>query len=318
MIYSRIAGTGSYLPPATITNKDLEKMVDTTDEWIVKRVGISSRHTVKGTDDTVATMAEKSARAAMDMAAVTADDIDMIIVGNATPDYYFPSIACFVQDALGMSGIPAFDIGAACAGFIYGISIADQYIKTGAAKRILVIGVEALTKVIDYTDRGTCVLFGDGGGACVLEASDKPGILSTHIHADGQYKDLLFGETNLKAGENAPHINMEGNEVFKIAVKTLDSIVEETLADNALTKTDIDWLIPHQANMRIILATAKRLNLPMERVILTIAEHGNTSAASIPLALDHAVRSSKVKRDQVLLLEGFGAGFTWGSALVRF
>jgi 3-oxoacyl-[acyl-carrier-protein] synthase III len=317
MTYSRIAGLGSYLPEKILTNKDLESMVDTNDEWILKRVGIKKRHIIAD-DQGVDEMASIAARRALDAAGLEPSDIDMIICGNATPDYYFPSIACFVQDALGIPDIPVFDVAAACAGFIYGLSIADQYIKNNAAARILVIGVEALSRVVDWTDRSTCVLFGDGAGAAVLEASDTAGIISTHIHADGKYKDMLFGRTNLPNRQVNTRIEMDGNAIFRIAVKKLHAAVDETLEKNNLEKHQIDWLIPHQANMRIIQATAKRLDMPMERVVLTVGEHGNTSAASVPLAMDHAVREGRVKRGDLCLLEAFGAGFAWGAALVRF
>lgn len=317
MIYSRLAGTGSYLPKKLVTNADLEKMVDTTDEWIMQRVGIRQRH-VMSEGETVATMSVEAAQRALDACGLQARDLDMIVVGNATPDYYFPSVACYVQKALDIPGIPAFDVAAACAGFIYGVSIADQYIKSGGAKRIMVIGVEGLSKVVDWTDRSTCVLFGDGAAAVILEASEEPGILSTHVHADGSYADLLYAETNLKDRDVKTKIEMDGNAIFRIAVRKLSDTVDETLADNNLSKSDIDWLIPHQANMRIITAMAKRLDMSMEQVILTIAEHGNTSAASVPLALDQAIRDGQVKRGQVLLLEAFGAGFAWGSALIKY
>lgn len=317
MVYSRIAGTGSYLPKKLVTNADLEKMVDTTDEWIMQRVGIRQRY-IMDEGETVASMAQAAAERALESAGMQASDLDMIVVGNATPDYYFPSVACYVQKALDVPNIPAFDVAAACAGFIYGLSIADQYIKSGAAKRILIIGVEGLSKVVDWTDRSTCVLFGDAAAGMVIEASDEPGILSTHIHADGSYADLLSAETNLRDRNVDTKIHMDGNSIFRVAVRKLGDIVDETLADNNMMKSHIDWLIPHQANMRIITAMAKRLDLSMEQVILTIAEHGNTSAASVPLALDHAIRDGRVKRGQTLLLEAFGAGFAWGSALVKY
>lgn len=317
MIYSRLAGTGSYLPKKLVTNADLEKLVDTTDEWIMQRVGIRQRH-VMDEGETIASMSLQAAKRALDASGLKASDLDMIVVGNATPDYYFPSVACYVQKELDTPNIPAFDVAAACAGFIYGVSIADQYIKSGGAKRILVIGVEGLSKVVDWTDRSTCVLFGDGAAAVILEASEEPGILSTHIHADGSYADLLYAETNLKDRNVDTRIEMDGNAIFRIAVRKLSETVDETLADNNLSKSDIDWLIPHQANMRIITAMAKRLDMSMEQVILTIAEHGNTSAASVPLALDQAIRDGQVKRGQVLLLEAFGAGFAWGSALIKY
>lgn len=317
MIYTRIAGTGSYLPKNRVTNADLEKMVDTTDEWIMQRVGIRQRN-VMADDENIATMSTAAAERALDSSGFQANDLDMIIVANATPDYYFPSVACYVQKALDVPNIPAFDIAAACAGFIYSMSIADQYIKNGSAKRILIIGAEGLSRVVDWKDRSTCVLFGDGAAAMVLEASDEPGILSTHIHADGSYADLLYAETNLRDRNANTRIEMDGNAIFRVAVRKLGDSVDEALAANNMQKADVDWLIPHQANMRIITAMAKRLNLSMEQVILTIAEHGNTSAASVPLAMDHAIHEGQIQRGQVLLLEAFGAGFAWGSALVKY
>jgi 3-oxoacyl-[acyl-carrier-protein] synthase-3 len=317
MTYSQIVGTGGYLPERVLTNADLEEIVDTTDEWIVQRVGIKQRH-IMAEGETVADMSVQAARRALAAAGLEAGQLDMIIVGNATPDFYFPSVACFVQKALEVPNIPAFDVSAACAGFIYGMSVADQYIQSKAAQRVLVIGVEALSHVVDWKDRSTCVLFGDGAGACVLAASDEPGVLSTHIHADGSYAEQLYANTNLPNREAVPRIEMDGNAIFKVAVRKLGEIVDVTLAKNNMTQADIDWLIPHQANMRIIQAMAKRLGLPMEQVILTIEDHGNTSAASVPLALDAAIRNGKVKRGQTLLLEAFGAGFAWGSALVKY
>ncbi|MDF1655010.1 MAG: ketoacyl-ACP synthase III [Coxiellaceae bacterium] len=317
MNYSRIAGTGSYLPKRLVTNEDISKMVDTTDEWIMQRVGIKQRYIMEE-DETLTSMAHAAAEAALDAAGIAAKDLDMIVVGNATPEHYFPSVACLVQKALDVPGIPAFDVAAACAGFIYGMSVADQYIKSGAAQRILVIGVEGLSRVVDWSDRSTCVLFGDGASAIVLEASSEPGVLSTHIHADGTYADMLSAETNMRDRNVDTHIHMDGSAVFRIAVRKLGDSVDEALADNDMLHEHIDWLIPHQANMRIISAMAKRLNLSMEQVILTIEQHGNTSSASVPLALDHAIREGKVQRGQVLLLEAFGAGFAWGSALVKY
>ncbi|MDF1759035.1 MAG: ketoacyl-ACP synthase III [Coxiellaceae bacterium] len=317
MTYSRIAGTGSYLPKKLVTNEDISKLVDTTDEWIMQRVGIKQRY-IMDDDETVTSMAHAAAQAAIEAAGIKPADLDMIVVGNATPEYYFPSVACFVQKALDVPGIPAFDVAAACAGFIFGMSVADQYIKSGAARRVLVIGVEGLSRVVDWSDRSTCVLFGDGASAVVLEASSEPGILSTHIHADGTYTDLLSAQTNMRDRQVDTHIHMDGSSVFKIAVRKLGESVDEALADNDMLHEHIDWLIPHQANMRIIKAMAKRLNLSMEQVILTIEQHGNTSSASVPLALDHAIREGKVQRGQVLLLEAFGAGFAWGSALVKY
>lgn len=319
MKYAKIAGTGSYLPEKILTNADLEKIVDTTDEWIVQRVGIRQRHLVGDSGDTTVSMAYKAGLAAIEAAGLSANDIDMIVVGTASPDHYFPSVACEIQHRLGIKNeCPAFDLNAACAGFIYGMSVGNQYIATGTAKNVLVIGVDTLSAVVDWTDRSSCILFGDGAGAVVLQASDEPGVLATHMHADGQYTELLYANNAMFSEQAKNTIQMQGNDVFKVAVKKLGEIVDQTLEKAGAKKTDIDWLIPHQANMRIIQAMAKRLKLPMEKVVLTIEEHGNTSAASIPLALDHAVRTGQVQRGQKLLLEAFGAGFAWGSALVVY
>ena len=322
LVYSRIAGTGSYLPERRLTNFDLEKIVDTTDEWIRERTGIRQRH-VAAEGETTCDLAEHAARAAMDAAAVGAKDIDFLILGTTTPDLIFPSTACLLQHRLGLNGIAALDVNAACSGFIYALSIADKFIRTGSAKRALVIGAETLTRMLDWTDRDTCVLFGDGAGAVVLEASEQAGILSTHLHADGKYADRLFTPVGVSRGFKAERnggvlIQMAGNDVFRLAVRTLGKIVDETLAANNMQKSDIDWLIPHQANLRIIVATARKLNMPMEQVIVTVDQHGNTSAGSVPLALDYAIRSGKVQRGQTVLLEAFGGGFTWGSALLKY
>ena len=322
-MFSRIAGTGSYLPEKTLTNHDLAKIVDTSHEWIVERTGIEKRHlVVEG--ETTCDLAEKAARLAMEMAGKTADDIDLIIVATTTPDLVFPSTACLLQSRLGVTnGSPAFDVQAVCTGFVYALGIADKFIKSGSHQCALVIGAETLSRIVDWTDRNTCVLFGDGAGAVILEATEEVGLLSTHLHADGNYADLLKVDTGLsrnseilKAG--GAFIQMRGNEVFRMAVKTLGRIVDETLAHNNLQKSDIDWLVPHQANIRIINATAKKLKMSTDHVVVTVNEHGNTSAASIPLALDTAVRDGRIKRGELILLEGFGGGFTWGSALVRF
>lgn len=317
MKYSRIAGTGGYLPEKILTNANLEKMVDTSDQWILERTGISKRH-IMADNETTSTMAEQATYAALEAAELKPEDLELIIVGTATPDRTFPSTACILQHRLGVYGFPAFDIGAACAGFIYGLSIADQYIKNGIVKTALVIGAESLSRLVDWSDRSTCVLFGDGAGAVILQAADEPGIMSTHIHANGYYNDLLYSANHIGELKEPPYIKMQGNEVFKIAVKSLGDIVDETLAHNNIDKNQIDWLIPHQANLRIITATAKKLNLPMERVILTVQDHGNTSAASIPLALNQGIRDQRIKRGETLLLEAFGAGLTWGSALIRY
>jgi len=321
-MYSRIAGTGHYVPEKVLTNHDLEKMVDTTDEWIRTRSGIEQRH-IAADDQTTADLAIEAAKRAMEAAGITADDIDFIAVGTTTPDLVFPNVGTIIQQRLGIHGCAAFSVEAACSGFIYALSIADKFVKSGEAKNALVIGAETLSRITDWTDRGTCVLFGDGAGAVVLQPSEEQGIISTHLHADGQYKDLLFAPAGVSKRpteelDKAFAINMLGNEVFKVAVKTLGAVVEETLAANDLDHDELDWLVPHQANKRIIEATAKRLRMPMEKVILTVQKYGNTSAASVPMALDVAVRDGRIKRGELLLLEAFGGGFTWGSALLRF
>ncbi len=322
-MYSRIAGTGSYLPEKVLTNADLEKIVDTTDEWIRSRTGIESRH-VAAPHETTSTLATEAARRAMEMAGVTAADIDFVVVGTTTPDVIFPNVATMVQTALGIHDTPAFSLETACSGFIYALSIADKYVRLGEAKCALVIGAECLTRIIDWQDRTTSVIFADGAGAVILQPSQEPGIVTTLISADGQYRDLLqypygpsYGLDKLRAGEPAA-LTMKGNEVFKVAVNTLSKLVDQTLAKGGIERSEIDWLVPHQANLRIIQAAAKKLELPMEQVVVTVQHHGNTSAASVPLALDTAVRDGRIKRGQMLLLEAFGAGFTWGSALVRF
>lgn len=322
MTFARIAGTGSYLPENIVTNQDLEKMVDTTDQWIRERTGIERRHiAVEG--QTTVDLAEPAARRAIEAAGIEPGDIDLIVFATSTPDKIFPSCACILQARLGIHGCPAFDIQAVCSGFVYALATAEKFIKSGTSKKALVIGAEVFSHIINWEDRGTCVLFGDGAGAVVLEANEETGILSTHIHADGQYEDLLHvpcgiadGYDQVKAGK--AFVEMKGNEVFKVAVNTLGKIVDETLNANQMQKSDVDWLVPHQANLRIISATAKKLNMSMDRVVVTVHEHGNTSAASIPLALDVAVRDGRIQRNEVLLLEAFGGGFTWGSALLRY
>ncbi len=321
-MYSRIIGTGRYLPERILTNADLEKMVDTTDEWIRARTGIERRH-IAADDETTCDMSEVAARRAMKAAGVTAKDIDMVVVGTTTPDQVFPNVGCLLQARLGIHGCAAFSVEAACTGFIYALGIADKFIRTGEIRTALVIGAETISRMVDWTDRSTCVLFGDGAGAVVLRADEEAGIISTHLHADGKYKDLLYFPSGVSkkskdflAGTDT--LVMKGNEVFKVAVSTLGRIVDETLAANNLDKHDIDWLIPHQANMRIIRATARKLDMPLERVIVTVHEHGNTSTASVPMALDLAVRDGRIKRGELLLLEAFGGGFTWGSALIRY
>lgn len=318
MTYAKILGSGSYLPEKVLTNFDLEKMVDTSNEWIVERSGIHQRH-IAAENENAVTMADKAGRAALEMAGLKPQDIGMIIVTSTTPHMVFPSTACLLQERFGIAGCPAFDLNAtACAGFIYGLSIADQYIKTGAVKYALVIGSEVMSRVIDWTDRTTCVLFGDGAGAVVLGASDEPGILSTHLHADGTHKDVLYLPLGSGKSPNLETIKMTGRQLFKLAVNILGDLFDETLAANSLKKSDIDWLIPHQANIRIIEAMAKNLDLPIERVALTLADQANTSSASIPLALDKSIRDGQIKPGQLLLMEGFGGGLAWGSALIRY
>ncbi len=321
MQYARISGTGGYLPEQVRTNHDISETVDTSDSWIVERTGIKTRR-IAGPEETASSMAEIAARRAIDMAGVDAKDIDLIIVATGTPDRVYPSTACLLQRRLGISGCAAFDIQAACSGSVYALSVADQYIKSGTAKKALVVGAEICSRIVDWTDRGTCILFGDGAGAVLLEASEQPGILSTHIHADGAYEDLLYCPNPVAAAEDKrdeePYIRMRGNEVFKMAVNTLGRIVDETLAANNLEKNSVDWLVPHQANTRIIAATARKLQMSMEQVVLTLENQGNTSSASVLLAFDAAVRDGRIQRDQVILLEAFGAGFTWGSALIKY
>jgi 3-oxoacyl-[acyl-carrier-protein] synthase-3 len=322
MTYARIVGTGSYLPEKVVTNQDLAKKLDTSDEWIRERTGIKRRH-FAADGETTSDMAVHAANRALDMAGLVADDIDLIVVGTTTPDKIFPATACIVQRKLGVSGFGAFDVQAACSGFVYGLDIADRNIRTGGSTTALVIGAETLSRITNWEDRTTAVLFGDGAGAVILQASEEQGIISTHIHADGAQEELLHvpqgisqGYEETRAGE--AFISMNGNAVFRKAVATLGSIARETLAGNKFEKEDVDWLVPHQANLRIIAAAAKKLKLPMERVVVTVDEHANTSAASIPLALDCAVRDGRIKRGELLLLEAFGAGFTWGSALLRY
>ncbi|MDR2013231.1 MAG: ketoacyl-ACP synthase III [Rhodanobacter sp.] len=322
-MYSRIAGTGSYLPEKIVTNADLEKLVDTTDEWISSRTGIRERRVVVD-GQTTGDLAFHAATRALDAAGVKGSGLDAIILGTTTPDIVFPSTACLLQHRIGANGCAAFDVNAACSGFMYALGIADQFIRGGQAKKILVVGAETLTRMVNWKERSTCVLFGDGAGAVVLEASNEPGIIVTRQHADGAYAHLLRNPVGVSAGFRADEPNygsrilMAGSEVFKIAVKTLNRVVEETLDAAGMHASDIDWLIPHQANLRIIEATAKRLKLSIERVIITVDRHGNTSSGSVPLALDEAVRSGKVQRGQTLLLEAFGGGFTWASALLKY
>jgi 3-oxoacyl-[acyl-carrier-protein] synthase III len=318
LIYSRITGTGSYLPEKVITNHDLEQMVDTSDAWIRSRTGIERRH-VAAAGETTVDLAERAARRALEAAAIAPADVDFIAFGTTTPDLVFPNCGTLLQERLGCIGGPAFSLETACAGFMYALSIADKYIRCGEAKRALVVGAETLSRITDWSDRGTAVLFADGAGAVVLEPGETPGVLSTHLHSDGRYKDLLYCGSGVSKGfASKLVISMSGSEVFKFAVNKLGLAVDEALAANGLDRTAIDWLVPHQANIRIIEATARKLELPLERVIVTVQEHGNTSAASVPLALDVAVRDGRIGRGQLLLLEAFGGGFTWGSALIRY
>ncbi len=322
MSYARVIGTGGYLPEHVVTNSDLEKSVNTSDEWIFSRTGIRERR-IAAANETTATLAEHAARRAVEAADVELDSIDLIVVATTTPDLVFPSTACLLQDRLGIHGGPAFDVQAVCAGFVYAMDVANRFFRTGASRRALVVGAETFSRIIDWSDRETCVLFGDGAGAVVLEAADEPGIVSTHLHADGRYHELLSVPTGVSLNfqrvlQGEAYTQMQGSEVFKFAVKCLGDIVDETLTANSLRKSDIDWLIPHQANIRIISATAKKLGMSMDRVVVTVDRHGNTSAASIPLAFDEAVRSGRVQRGHRVLMEGFGGGFTWGSVLLVF
>lgn len=317
-MYTKIIGTGSYLPEQVRTNADLEKMVDTSDEWIVTRTGIRERR-IAAPDETVSTMGFEAATRALEMAGISADEIGLIIVATTSATHAFPSAACQVQNILGVKGCPAFDVAAACAGFTYALSIADQYVKSGAVKNALVIGSDVLARTCDPADRGTIIIFGDGAGAVVLGASEEPGIISTHLHADGRYGELLtLPNADRVHPENPIFLTMAGNEVFKVAVTELSRIVDETLEANNLQRSELNWLVPHQANLRIISATAKKLGMSLDNVVVTLDRHGNTSAASVPCALDEAVRDGRIQRGQLILLEAFGGGFTWGSALVRF
>ena len=322
MTYARIAGTGSFLPEKVVTNKDLEKTMDTSDEWIRERTGIKRRHVVVD-GQTTSSIGLEAAKRAMTDAGVGPEDIDLIVVGTCTPDKVFPSTACIIQHELGVKGSAAFDVNAACSGFVYALDMANRYIKTGGAKTALVIGSETLSRITNWEDRGTAVLFGDGAGCVVLQASEEPGILATHIHADGQYEDLLQVRCGISIGYETTQaggafIEMKGNAVFKRAVATFDKMARETVADLDGELGDIDWFVPHQANMRIIKAAAKKLDMPMERVIATVDEHANTSGASIPLALDQAVRDGRIKRGDTMLFAAFGAGFTWGTAMIKY
>jgi 3-oxoacyl-[acyl-carrier-protein] synthase-3 len=322
MTYSRIAGTGRYLPEKVLTNFDLEKMVDTTDEWIRTRTGVERRHCV-APDQTTSDMCVEAAKTAMAAAGVTPADIDMVVIGTTSPDLIFPNVATLVQHRLGIPPCPAFSLEAACTGFIYALTTVDKFIRLGAAKRALVIGAECITKLVDWSDRNTCVLFGDGAGAVIVEPSAEPGILTTHLGADGQYKELLYypygaSKDLAKAGTDEAAIMMSGKDVFRVAVNTLGDVASLALESAGIDQSELDWLVPHQANIRIIQATAKRLGLPMEKVIMTVQDHGNTSAASVPMALDVGVRDGRIRRGQLVLMEAFGGGFTWGSVLMRF
>ena len=319
--HSKVIGTGAYLPSNIRTNAQLSEMVDTSDSWIFERTGIKSRR-IADPNESAASMAEIAARLALEAADCDPNSIDLIIVATGTPDRVYPSTGCLLQQRLNIKNCVAFDIQAACSGSIFAMSIADQYIKSGAAKTVLVVGTEICSRIVDWNDRGTCILFGDGAGAVLLGASNEAGILSTHIHSDGEYEDLLYCPNPQVATELNQHekgvINMRGNEVFKVAVNTLGKIVDETLAANNMEKSDIDWLVPHQANIRIIMATAKKLNMYMDQVVVTLENQGNTSSASVLIAFNEAVRDGRIQRGQVVLLEAFGAGFTWGSALLKY
>jgi 3-oxoacyl-[acyl-carrier-protein] synthase-3 len=322
MSFARIVGTGGYLPENVMTNHDLEALVDTSDQWIRDRTGIEQRHIARD-DETTVDLAEKASRLAIEAAGIDPSEIDLIVFATSTPDKIFPSSACILQARLDIHGCPAFDIQAVCTGFIYALTVAEKFIQSGSARTALVVGAEVFSRILNWQDRGTCVLFGDGAGAVVLQANDETGILSSHIHADGKYENLLWvpcgvGDGYEQVKQGKAFVEMRGNEVFKMAVNTLGRIVDETLAANDMKKSDIDWLVPHQANTRIIEATARKLKMSMDHVVVTVNKHGNTSAASVPLALDVAVRDGRIKRGELLLLEAFGGGFTWGSVLVRY
>lgn len=319
MMYSRIVGTGGYLPEKILTNRDLERMVDTSDEWIRSRTGITQRH-IAADNEMASDLALNASREAMTAGGITPGEIDLIIVATTTPDMIFPSTACILQNKLGVKDCPAFDVQAVCSGFIYALATADMYIRAGKCRTALVVGTEIYSRILDWTDRSTCVLFGDGAGAVILRQSDRPGVISTHLHADGSYSSILAAPGSFCGGkaQGNPFVVMEGNTVFKFAVKVLEEVVHEVLVENNLQVSDIDWLIPHQANIRIIISTAKKLGLPMERVVATLEGQGNTSAASIPLALDIAVRDGRIKTGQNVLMEGVGGGFTWGAVLIRW
>ena len=318
MIFSRISGTGSYLPAKVLTNAELERMVDTTDEWIFARTGIRERH-IAASNEYTSDLGIAAAKKAIEAANIDVQDIDLLIVATTTPDRTFPSTACLIQNQLGIkNNSPAFDVQAVCSGFVYALSVADSMIKTGVAKTALVIGAETMSRITDWTDRSNCILWGDGAGAVILQASNEAGIITTHLHANGSYEKLLTVPAGVSRQDGDKTIKMEGNAVFKMAVNTLDQIVDETLLANGMQKSDVDWLVPHQANIRILQATAKKLDMDLDKVVVTVDKHGNTSAASIPLALDTAVRDGRIKRGDVILMEAFGGGFTWGSALIKY
>lgn len=319
MIYAKIAGTGSYLPEKRLANADLDPALNTSDEWIFERTGIRARR-IAGENENVSSMATIAAKRALDAANLAPDDIDMIIVASCSQENFFPSCACTVQTALGIKKtIPAFDLSAACAGFVYALVTGEQFIKSGTCKNILVIGSETMSRTLDWTDRTTCVLFGDGAGAIVLQASEQPGVLCSKLHANGAYSDILiYPNLTVCPNTSSQYIQMRGNEVFKVAVRALEAVVEEILEAYSLSKEEINWLVPHQANLRIISAMAKKLDMDLARVILTIAEHGNTSSASIPLALDEGVRDGRIKRGDKILLESFGGGLAWGASLINY
>jgi 3-oxoacyl-[acyl-carrier-protein] synthase-3 len=322
MIYSKITGTGKYLPDRILTNKDLEEIVDTSDDWIKSRTGVEKRH-IASDDQSTSDLAYEAAKIAIRNSSINLNEIDLIIVGTCTPDLVFPNTATLVQEKLGIGGCPAFSLETACSGFIYAAAVADKFIRLGEAKCALVIGADCLSRLLDWTDRSTCVLFGDGAGAVILKPSSESGIISCHLGSDGQYKDLLcypIGPSKdlHKAGSSDAKLLMSGNEVFRVAVKTLGKLADKTLRDNDIDQEKLDWLVPHQANMRIIKATAKRLKLPLSKVILTVQDHGNTSSASIPMALDVGIEDGRIQRGQLILMEGFGGGFTWGSILMRY
>ncbi len=318
-MYSKITGTGSYLPEKILTNQDLENMVETSDDWIRTRTGITQRHIAR--DDQVASdLALYASQNAMKAAGISNKDIDLIIVATTTPDMIFPSTACILQNKLGIENCPAFDVQAVCSGFVYALATADMFVSSGKCRNALVVGTEIYSKIIDWNDRSTCVLFGDGAGAVILSQSNAPGILSTHLHASGSYSNVLSAPGSISGGkvQGDPYISMEGSTVFKFAVKVLEEVVQEAVSQNNLQAADIDWLVPHQANIRIIQSTAKKLGIPMDKVVVAVDKHGNTSAASIPLALDIAVRDGRIHPGQLVLLEGVGGGFTWGAVLLRW